>query len=59
MMENQRFRRSVDPTITADEELRSYIDGETSEQIVRRVSLAFGEELAAIIKRARPDKSER
>lgn len=58
-MDNHRFRRGADPTATPDEELRSYIDGETSEQIVRRVSDAFAEELAQLMKRARSDKLER
>ena len=59
VMESHRFRRLVDPATAPDEELRSYIDGETSEQIVRRVSDAFAEELAALMKRARSEKPER
>lgn len=49
-MDNHRIRRPINPFRAEDEELRSFIEGETTGDIVRRVSDAFAEELSDILK---------
>ena len=48
-MDKQNFHRPHNPLWRDDEELRSIIEGETNEDIIRRVSNDFAKELANIM----------
>ena len=55
-MDASRIRRPLDPFTPQEDELRAFIEGESTEDIIRQVTDAFAEELAEIIKRARQDR---
>jgi len=51
-MDNHSFKRSGGPLWQDDDELRSFIEGETPDEIVSSVSHDFAQELAEIMKGA-------
>lgn len=55
-MDASRIRRPMDPFTPEEDELRAFIEGESTEDIVRQVTDAFAEELAEIMKRARQSR---
>lgn len=57
-MDTSRPRRHIDPFTPAEDELRAFIEGESTQDIVRQVTDAFAEELAEIMKRARAERRE-
>lgn len=52
-MDNNRIRRSIQTTRPEDDDLRSYIEGDTTDEIVRQVSDSFALQLSEILKKGR------
>lgn len=52
-MDNHRIRRSIIQPRNDDDDLRSYIEGYTADEIVRQVSDAFALRLSEILKKGR------
>jgi hypothetical protein len=49
-------RRFLDPP-AKDDELRAFIEGDSTEEIVRQVSKSFAEELAELVRQAKAKRS--
>ena len=57
-MDVSRSRPPIDPGAPpVEDELRAFIEGESTADIVRQVTDAFAEELAEIMRRARQARS--
>lgn len=52
-MDNHRIRRSVNQPQSEDDDLRSYIEGDSTDEIVRQVNDAFAHRLAQILRKGR------
>lgn len=52
-MDNHRIRRSINQPYTEDDDLRSYIEGDSTDEIVRQVNDAFALRLSEILKKGR------
>lgn len=52
-MDNHRIRRSINQSRSDDDDLRSYIEGDSADDIVRQASDAFALRLAEILKKGR------
>jgi 23S rRNA maturation mini-RNase III len=53
-----RIRQQIELTTPDEDELRTFIEGDSTADIVRQVTDAFAEELSEIIKRARQEQSD-
>lgn len=52
-MDNHRIRRSIHQPQPGDDDLRSYIEGDSTDDIVRQVNDAFANRLSEILKKGR------
>ncbi|MEY9165420.1 hypothetical protein ABIE78_003539 [Sinorhizobium fredii] len=55
-MDNHRIRRPINQPRPDDDDLRSYIEGDSADEIVRQVSDAFAQRLSEILKKGRAGK---